>query len=134
MHGDRHHRRPFRAFTHELVKPHRQRVQKITGASKAGSHEEATVVVRLRVRDDEELSPQALGVKGNVVGGAVRVVDEAAFLDEKLARVLARPAAAVPAERALTEDSLIRGDRSLKVFALLVSREPPQFDPAPAVA
>src|SRR2546425_917511 len=134
MHSDCHHRRPFRALANELVETHRQRVQKVAGAPEAGSHEEAAVVIRLRVRDDKERLPQAMRVKGHVVGRAVGVVDEAALLDEELAGVLARPPAAVPAERALSEYSLVRRDRTSKVFALIVTREPPELDPAPAVA
>src|SRR3989442_6340093 len=134
MHSDSHHRRPFRALADELVETHRQRVQKVAGAPEAGSHEEAAVVVRLRVRDDKERTAEAMRVEGHVVGRAIGVIDEAALLDEELAGVLAGPAAAVPAERALSEDSLVGRNRASKVFALLVSREPPELGPPPAMA
>src|SRR5438132_826116 len=48
--------------------------------------------------------------------------------------VLARPGAAVPADRAMPEDALERLDRKQEVFALLVARESPHLGPAPAVA
>src|SRR5712692_9169118 len=118
MHGDRHHRRPFRALADKLVETHGQRVEEVAGAAETRGHEEAAVVVGLRVRDDEKRLPEALSVKGDVVGRTVRVIDEAALLDEELAGVFARPAAAVPAERALTQDSFVGRNRTSKMFAL----------------
>src|SRR5262245_21677057 len=94
----------------------------------------AAVVVDERVRHHEVPVAVHLGEVGEVVVVGIRVVDEAALLDEQLARVDARSVAAVPAERALPRRPLERLDRPLDVLPLLVAAEQPVLLPAPAVA
>src|SRR5438094_443966 len=69
-----------------------------------------------------------------LVGVRIRIVKEAALLDEQPARMHARPIAAVPAERALSDCLLQRGDRLRNLLALLRRRERGGTQPAPAVA
>src|SRR2546426_10447925 len=98
MHSDSHHRRPFRALADELVETHRQRVQKVAGAPETGGHEEAAVVVRLRVRGDKERTAEAMRVEGDGVGRAIGGINESAPPHEGPPGVLAGPARAGPAE------------------------------------
>jgi hypothetical protein len=71
MNGDRHQRRPVGPFADELLEPERQGVEEVTRTPEARVHQVAAVVVRLRVRDDEERPFEAARVGRNVVGRAV---------------------------------------------------------------
>src|SRR5581483_2080294 len=69
----------------------------------------------------------------DLVVARVRVVEEAAFFDEQLARVHAREGADVPAAHALSRRPLDRLDREPHLLALLVATELPVVGPAVAV-
>src|SRR6266516_1574779 len=109
-------------------------LEEVTRPGEARGDQVPAVVVRLRVRDDEERPRRGADVVRHVVPGAVRIVEEAALLDEQLPRVWARPGPAVPAEWALTEHPLEGVDRPKELLALLLAGESPRLDPAPAVA
>ena len=135
MHCDGHHRAALLALAHELVEAHLQGLEEVARAREARVHEEARVVVGLRVRDHEHRgSAGSLLVVRHVVGTALGVVEEAAELLQDPARVLARPATRVPADRAAAEHALEGLDRAQDRGALLLPRERPGLGPAPAVA
>src|SRR3954447_2218674 len=127
-----HHRRT--AVGEQLVEADDERVEVVARAGEPGRHEVAGVLVGLRVRNDQERLAEARRVVRQVVVGRIGVVEEAALLDEQLARVLARARARVPPERPLAEHALERLDRAQQVLALLVARLRPRLAPAPAVA
>src|SRR5262249_61128094 len=109
-------------------------VEEVGRASESLGEDVAAVVVDERVGHDE--MPPSLHVDeiGQVVVVGVGVVDEAALLDDELARVDAGAVAAVPAERPLAARPLDRLDRPLDVLPVRVAVEEPVLLPAPAVA
>src|SRR3954454_19792736 len=132
MRDHRHHRRAL--VGEQLVEADDKRVEVVARTREPGRHEVPRVLVGLRVRDDQHRAPEARRVVGQVVVRRVGVIEEAALLDEQLARVLARARARVPPERPLAEHALERLDRPQQVLALLVARLRPRLAPAPAVA
>src|SRR3954447_3259696 len=81
---DGHHRRTV--VGEQLVEADDERVEVVAGAREPGRDEVPGVLVGLRVRDDEERPPEARRVVREVVARRVGVVEEAALLDEQLAR------------------------------------------------
>jgi hypothetical protein len=75
-----------------------------------------------------------LDEKWQVVIVGVAVVQKAAFLDHELARVHARPIAAIPTHRPRAGGALERFDGEANVLALLVFAEAKYLLPAIAVA
>src|SRR5688572_3341661 len=130
---------PARHAGHPAVQPQRhhprgrlpffvERVEGLLGgleevvAGRIVAAPEARVVERERIRDDEPLPLAHLRVVRQVVVVRIAVVDEAAMLDDELARVLARTVAAIPAKRPLSRESLDPGKAVVDgpPFALLV--------------
>src|ERR1051326_2663471 len=129
--ADRHHFRLGGAFTVEHVEGVAHEGEPVIGrADRAGVF---AVVVGQRVRDDEmRLAADRLPER-QLVPVVVRVVEEAALLDEQAPGVDARPIAAIPAGGTLAQVHLERADRLADVLALVVLRQLVMLDPTPAV-
>src|ERR1044072_9360481 len=78
------------------------------------------------------LPPDHRPVRQGVIVG-IAVVEEAALLDDQLARMHARSIAAVPAERPLAGGLRDRIDRAADMVALLLAGQQRAVLPAPAV-
>ena len=107
------------ALADELVEAHDRRLEEVARAREARVHQEAGVVVGLRVRHHQHRRAGDALVVGHVVGVAVGVVGEPALLEQELAGVLARPRARVPARGRAAEHALVRLDSARDLLALL---------------
>src|SRR5579884_1481633 len=132
---DRHHLRVASfALPPVLVEATPTAVVEVRRAAVALGQRETYVVVRERAIGDHEVSlaRHVREVREIVVVG-VRVVQEAALLDQQLAGVHARSVAAVPAQWPLAAGLLDGFDRPSDVPAFLLPVEQPVLDPAPAM-
>src|SRR5215207_5865073 len=76
------------------------------------------VIGREAVRHDEVWTAVDCEPVGELIVVGVRIVQEAAFLDDEPARVLARAVPTIPAERTLTDRAGDRLDGTADVFSL----------------
>ncbi len=130
---DRHHPRAVVAVVAQPVDRRLRVFEEVLRAAVALREHVAGVVDDERVRHDEVGLPVHGRPVGKVVVVALRVVEEAAFLDDQLARVDAH-LAAVPAERARAHAALDRLDAEADRLALLVAGHLEVVRPAVAVA
>src|SRR5216684_6684922 len=130
--ADRHHLRRRGAFVIEHVEGVADQAEPLVGMGHSGGI--LAVVVGERIGHDQvRLALDGLPER-QLLAVIIRIVGEAAFLDQQPARVDAGSVAAIPAGRAIADRLLERLHRLLDVLALLGFAQLEMTHPAPAVA
>ena len=133
MQADRHHLGRGLSLAQQHVEGVAMKGLVVAGA-REGAVGEFSVIVDEAVGHDEVRPPVDLDPIGKLVVIGVAVVEKAALLDEEAAGVDARPVAAIPADRALAEQTLESRDRLGDLDALLLLQQLEMPHPAIAVA